>query len=222
MPLGTLARPRHAAERARRSPSARGRAQRHRRDGRSSARRVFPQIRPRGFRDAIRRALSSEDREFAATHWSDSMSSGVPSRKLARRAVRRAARRLASRAAGRHRRQAFAPVARLAARPAGTTRTRSGACAGWSISSLAASACDRGRRHPEQLHPGDSLDFWRVEAVEPNRLLRLHAEMRLPGRAWLQFEVTRRRSRRAPPDGHLRSDWHSGCCTGTPSIRSTR
>ena len=38
--------------------------------------------------------------------------------------------------------------------------------------------------------PGDTVDFWRVEAVEPNRLLRLAAEMRLPGRAWLQFEVT--------------------------------
>jgi hypothetical protein len=34
------------------------------------------------------------------------------------------------------------------------------------------------------------VDFWRVEAVEPGRLLRLAAEMRLPGRAWLQFEVT--------------------------------
>src|SRR5262249_28756052 len=48
----------------------------------------------------------------------------------------------------------------------------------------------RGRRHAETLLPGDSLDFWRVEAVEPNRLLRLHAEMRLPGRAWLEFQVT--------------------------------
>ena len=37
---------------------------------------------------------------------------------------------------------------------------------------------------------GETLDFWRVEAVEPGRLLRLAAEMRLPGRAWLQFEVT--------------------------------
>ena len=37
---------------------------------------------------------------------------------------------------------------------------------------------------------GDALDFWRVEAIEPGRLLRLAAEMRLPGRAWLQFEVT--------------------------------
>jgi hypothetical protein len=37
--------------------------------------------------------------------------------------------------------------------------------------------------------PGDALDFWRVEAIERDRLLRLAAEMKLPGRAWLQFEV---------------------------------
>jgi hypothetical protein len=37
---------------------------------------------------------------------------------------------------------------------------------------------------------GDVVDFWRVEAFEPNRLLRLQAEMKLPGRAWLEFEVT--------------------------------
>jgi hypothetical protein len=47
----------------------------------------------------------------------------------------------------------------------------------------------RGRRHPDRLAVGDSLDFWRVEAYEPDRLLRLSAEMKLPGRAWLQFEV---------------------------------
>jgi hypothetical protein len=47
----------------------------------------------------------------------------------------------------------------------------------------------RGRRDPEAPRPGDSLDFWRVEAYEPDRLLRLRAEMKLPGRAWLQFEV---------------------------------
>ncbi|HSJ65570.1 MAG TPA: DUF2867 domain-containing protein, partial [Gemmatimonadaceae bacterium] len=47
----------------------------------------------------------------------------------------------------------------------------------------------RGRRDPESVLPGDVLDFWRVEAVEPPRMLRLVAEMKLPGRAWLQFEV---------------------------------
>jgi uncharacterized protein YbjT (DUF2867 family)/uncharacterized protein YndB with AHSA1/START domain len=47
----------------------------------------------------------------------------------------------------------------------------------------------RGRRHPDSLRVGDALDFWRVEAVEPGRLLRLRAEMKVPGRAWLQFEA---------------------------------
>ena len=48
----------------------------------------------------------------------------------------------------------------------------------------------RGRRDPEDLRAGDVLDCWRVVACEPPRVLSLEAEMRLPGRAWLQFEVT--------------------------------
>ena len=47
----------------------------------------------------------------------------------------------------------------------------------------------RGRRDPRDLRVGDALDFWRVEAVVPARLLRLRAEMKVPGRAWLQFET---------------------------------
>ena len=47
----------------------------------------------------------------------------------------------------------------------------------------------RGRRDPEHLVDGDVVDWWRVEECQPNSLLRLAAEMRLPGRAWLQFDV---------------------------------
>lgn len=47
----------------------------------------------------------------------------------------------------------------------------------------------RGRANPDTLGVGDTLDCWRVEAMEPDRRLRLAAEMRLPGRAWLEFEV---------------------------------
>jgi uncharacterized protein YbjT (DUF2867 family) len=47
----------------------------------------------------------------------------------------------------------------------------------------------RGRRDPEGLRAGDSLDFWRVEMVEPGKLIRLRAEMKVPGRAWLEFEA---------------------------------
>jgi uncharacterized protein YbjT (DUF2867 family) len=47
----------------------------------------------------------------------------------------------------------------------------------------------RGRRHPDLLAVGDAVDFWRVEALERGRLLRLRAEMRLPGEAWLEFRL---------------------------------
>lgn len=47
----------------------------------------------------------------------------------------------------------------------------------------------RGRLHDSYLRVGDALDFWRVETVEPPNLLLLRAEMRVPGRAWLQFTI---------------------------------
>jgi uncharacterized protein YbjT (DUF2867 family) len=47
----------------------------------------------------------------------------------------------------------------------------------------------RGRRDADSLRVGEALDFWRVEAMEPGRLIRLRAEMKVPGKAWLQFEV---------------------------------
>jgi uncharacterized protein YbjT (DUF2867 family) len=46
-----------------------------------------------------------------------------------------------------------------------------------------------GRRDPDRLRVGDALDFWRVEEIRPPHLLRLRAEMKVPGRAWLQYEV---------------------------------
>jgi uncharacterized protein YbjT (DUF2867 family) len=47
----------------------------------------------------------------------------------------------------------------------------------------------RGRRHPDTLRVGDAVDFWRVEVHEPGRRIRLRAEMKVPGEAWLEFEV---------------------------------
>jgi len=45
-------------------------------------------------------------------------------------------------------------------------------------------------RDSDSLNVGDTVDFWRVEAIEPDHRLRLVAEMKMPGRAWLEFEVT--------------------------------
>ena len=47
----------------------------------------------------------------------------------------------------------------------------------------------RGRRDPQTLRVGEALDFWRVEELVPGSLLRLRAEMRLPGLAWLELRV---------------------------------
>ncbi|MFF0410545.1 SDR family oxidoreductase [Kitasatospora sp. NPDC004745] len=61
---------------------------------------------------------------------------------------------------------------------------------GWLDRAAGGVGLRRGRRDPARLRVGDSLDFWRVEEIEPGRLLRLRAEMRLPGLAWLELSVT--------------------------------
>ena len=48
----------------------------------------------------------------------------------------------------------------------------------------------RGRRDPDRTAVGEPIDFWRVETLEPGKVLRLRAEMRLPGGAWLEFAIT--------------------------------
>ena len=153
-----------------------------------AALREFP-VRPLGIAEATRRALLNEDHEFAATRWSDALSSGrgVPSwagRRFGTRLVDSRAVQVPAPPEA-----AFRPVARI------------GGDTGWyygnwlwrvrgMLDQLAGGVgLRRGRRDPERLHPGDTLDFWRVEAFEDGRRLRLFAEMRLPGRAWLEFEV---------------------------------
>jgi uncharacterized protein YbjT (DUF2867 family) len=60
---------------------------------------------------------------------------------------------------------------------------------GWFDRIIGGVGLRRGRRDPEALLVGEALDFWRVEAIEPGHLLRLRAEMRLPGQAWLEMRV---------------------------------
>ncbi|GAA2358914.1 SDR family oxidoreductase [Streptomyces carpaticus] len=61
------------------------------------------------------------------------------------------------------------------------------AARGWLDRLVGGVGLRRGRRDAQRLRAGDSLDFWRVEEIEPGRLLRLRAEMRLPGLAWLEM-----------------------------------
>jgi uncharacterized protein YbjT (DUF2867 family) len=61
---------------------------------------------------------------------------------------------------------------------------------GWIDKLVGGVGLRRGRRHPDDIRVGEALDFWRVEAVEPDRLIRLRAEMKVPGKAWLEFQST--------------------------------
>jgi uncharacterized protein YbjT (DUF2867 family) len=153
-----------------------------------SALKVFA-IRPRGLKNAIDRALQNEDLEFAETSWSDALSSSgvtqswggvlfgtrlVDSRTLSVSVTPAAA---------------FAPIRQI------------GGVRGWYFADflwwlrgfldllVGGVGMRRGRRNAQAVVVGDALDFWRVEAFEPDRCLRLVAEMKVPGRAWLQFEV---------------------------------
>jgi len=146
-------------------------------------------VRPLGVREAMARALANEDRAFAATRWSGALSA-------AGRGTSWGGLRFGSRLVDARQVQVRCPAPR-----AFLPIRRIGGDTGWYHANLlwrlrglldllvGGPGLRRGRRDPDQLLPGDTLDFWRVEAVEPDRLLRLAAEMRLPGRAWLQFEV---------------------------------
>ncbi|MFE7717761.1 SDR family oxidoreductase [Nocardia rhizosphaerihabitans] len=61
---------------------------------------------------------------------------------------------------------------------------------GWIDRVLGGVGLRRGRRDPHRLHVGEALDWWRVEHLERGRLLRLRAEMRVPGRGWLELSVS--------------------------------
>lgn len=147
-------------------------------------------VRPMALQQAIARALANEDRELAETHWSDAVSSAGVSSSWG--GMRFGTRLVDSRAvhvdAGCE--AAFAPIRRIGG--------RNGWYAGralWQLRGrldllVGGVGMRRGRRNPESLSVGDPLDFWRVEAYDPPRRLRLAAEMKLPGRAWLEFEVT--------------------------------
>ena len=154
----------------------------------ASARRAFP-LTPLGVRAAMAQAIVNEDREQAATRWSDALSaSGEP---RAWGGVRFGSRLVDSRTASvaATPADAFAPIARIGGQRGWYYATWLWRLRGFLDVLVGGVGMRRGRRDPAELRVGDALDWWRVEAIEPNRRLRLFAEMKVPGRAWLEFEV---------------------------------
>jgi uncharacterized protein YbjT (DUF2867 family) len=149
---------------------------------------VFP-IAPVGLRDAISRAIRYEDRAFALTRSSDARSSAgaTASPADARFGGKLIDARRLHVAVDADR--AFAPIARIGGERGWYFGTWMWRVRGAVDLLMGGVGMRRGRRDPDAPAVGDTLDFWRVEAYEPNRRLRLAAEMKVPGRAWLEFEV---------------------------------
>ncbi len=154
------------------------------------AARVFPEIRPRSLHDAIARALTREERQFAQTRWSDAISSAGRPRRWG--GVRFGSRLVDSRTATVNvsAQDAFEPIQRIGGHTGWYYANWLWRIRGFIDLLVGGVGMRRGRRHPEEVSVGETLDFWRVEAFEPDKSLRLLAEMKLPGRAWLEFEVT--------------------------------
>ena len=149
---------------------------------------AFP-IRPMGIRDAIAAAVRNEDREIAETRWSDALSSAGKARSWG--GVRFRTRLVDQRSVRvpNSPEEAFAPIRRI------------GGDTGWYFGNwlwrvrgfmdllVGGVGVRRGRRDPTEMAVGDAVDWWRVERYEAGHMVRFGAEMKLPGRAWLQFEV---------------------------------
>ena len=146
-------------------------------------------VHPRPIRAAIARAIANEDREFAETRWSDAMSASGQHQSWG--GDRFGSRLVDSRTitVDIPAEQAFGPIRRIGGRTGWYYGNWLWSVRGFMDLLIGGVGVRRGRRDPEQLRVGDSLDFWRVEVYDRPQRLRLRAEMRLPGRAWLEFEV---------------------------------
>jgi uncharacterized protein YbjT (DUF2867 family) len=147
-------------------------------------------ISPMGMEEAIRRAIANEDEQFAATRWSDALSAAGKDRVWG--GVRFGTRLVDSRilSVPVSPADAFAPIERIGGTTGWYAWNMLWRLRGFLDLLVGGVGMRRGRPVSDLLRVGDTLDFWRVEKFERNRLLRLAAEMKLPGRAWLEFEVT--------------------------------
>jgi uncharacterized protein YbjT (DUF2867 family) len=155
-----------------------------------SARDLFPQIKPMDYHTAVSLALADLEARHVETSWSDALvnSQGdiVPA--------------VLTTQEGMHidGRQQIVPVQptavfqvirRLGGHNGWLYLNWAWRFRGWLDRLVGGVGLRRGQRDPEDIRVGDAIDFWRVEAVTPDKSLLLRAEMKFPGRGWLQFET---------------------------------
>lgn len=157
----------------------------------SRAAELFPEIAPMHYREAVHLALEESDEAHVETRWSGALG-GAPSYELSDwKGLIREAR---SRHVEANAETVFRVFSGLGGRRGWLVWNWAWWLRGLLDKILGGPGLRRGRRDPNALLVGEVVDFWRVERVAPPNLLRLRAEMRLPGRAWLQWETTPQQS----------------------------
>ena len=155
-----------------------------------SAAELFPEIEPLAYAQAVELALESIRRGHVETIWSDALASSMgdlpPVYLTEEQGVLIERRRRVVRATPDSVYKVFAGIGGKRGWPAYDFL--------WHVRGIldrmvGGVGIRRGRRDPNELREGEALDFWRVESVTPGRSILLRAEMKLPGRGWLQFDA---------------------------------
>ena len=149
-------------------------------------------VQPRGLTVAVREAMIQEDTSFAGKRWADFADlEDLPHRYGGRTAGTRLVDHRHTVVAVEPAR-AFAAIERIGGKHGWYACDWLWTLRGWMDRAIGGPGMSRGRRDPDKLVTGDVLDCWQVELCEPPRRLRLAAEMKMPGRGWLEFEVVPR------------------------------
>ena len=147
---------------------------------------LFPEICPVSYRRTVELALSRTNQQEVRTRWSDALGRRETHRLEGREGLVREVRTFLVPAS---REAVFRALSSLGGDRGWLVWNWAWRLRGFLDKILGGPGLRRGRRDPSELLPGDAVDFWRVEEVDPPCLLRLRAEMKVPGRAWLQWET---------------------------------
>src|SRR5512138_1421320 len=155
----------------------------------AAAKKLFPQIKPLDFQTAVHLALGRIQRDNVETSWADALVTVAGDVKPYKLNVEQGMfietrQRLLDLSTE----NVFRSYMGIGGERGWLYMDWAWGLRGWLDKAVGGVGLRRGRRHPDEIRAGEALDFWRVEEVEQDRRLRLRAEMRLPGKAWLQFE----------------------------------
>ena len=147
---------------------------------------LFPHVQPMPYRVAVERALTQLAERAVETRWSDALGSETSYELEDREGVLEETRAVYVHAQPD---QVFRTFSTLGGERGWLAFDWLWKIRGYVDRFVGGPGLRRGRRDPDALYPGDAVDFWRVEIVERPHVLRLRAEMRMPGQAWLQFKA---------------------------------